>query len=98
MWHRPHMWKLHAFATLLTYFSNVKAASSVTPSVFSLCDTVMEQPATVTVDGNGDLDNFCPVPKKQTSDLSGFEEKVLLPEPVLKAGGARLEVLEVLSG
>ena len=72
MWRRPHMWKLHAFAMLLTYSSNVRAASSVMPSVFSLSNTVMRQLATVTVGGYGVLDNFCPVPKKQTSDLSAF--------------------------
>ena len=74
MWCRPKMWKLHVFATLLAYSSNVRAASSITSSVFSLSDTVMVmgKPATVTVDGSDVLDNFCPAPTKQTSDWSGF--------------------------
>ena len=50
----------------------MRTTSNVTPSIFSLFDTVMGQPATVAVDDSGVLDNFCPVPKKQTSDLSGF--------------------------
>ena len=91
----PQM-ELHAFATLLTYSSNVKAASSVTPCVFSLSDTVMGQPATVTVDGSGVLDNFCPVSKKQTFDFFGFARRSFFAEPVLNADGARLEALKVV--
>ena len=75
MWCRPHMWKLHAFATLLTYSLNVRAASSIMPSVFRLSDTVMGQSTTVTVDGSAVLDNFCLVPKKQTFDLSGSRRR-----------------------
>ena len=56
----------------------------------------MRQPVTVTVDGSGVLDNFWDVPKKQT--FVRVQEKVVLPEPVLKADGARLEALEVVSG
>ena len=74
MWCRPNMWKLHAFTTLLTKSSNVRAVFNVTPSVFSLFNTMMEQPATVTRGGSGVLDNFCLVPRKQTPICPGSGE------------------------
>ena len=49
--------------------------SNVTLSVISLSNTVMSQPATVTVGGSGVLDNFCPIQKKQTFNLSGFRKR-----------------------
>ena len=43
--------------------------------MFSLSNTRMGQSATVTVGNSDFLDNFCSVPKKQTSDLFGFRRR-----------------------
>ena len=42
--------------------------------------------------------NSCPVLKKQTSGLSWFQRKIIVPESTLKAGSARLEASEVVFG
>ena len=43
--------------------------------VFSLSSTLVGQPATVLDGGSGVLDNFCPIPQQQTSDLAGFRRR-----------------------
>jgi len=48
-WRRARVWNVHAFATALTWLSNRRWLSNVTPSDFSSCDSGSEVPATVTV-------------------------------------------------
>ena len=70
----------------------MRAASNVTPSVFSLSNNiVMGQPATVIV-----VVLSC---TKQTNfRFVWVKWKIVLPEPMLKAGSARPEASEVASG
>ena len=54
-------------------------------------------PATVTDGGSDVLDNFLSHAKETNLSFVRFQEKIVLPEPMLKADSAGLEALEIVS-